>query len=337
MVGAVAGAGGSFPGGLGILPGAPGLFELDALSYGRDVGDELLFSVDEFAIGVAGAAPDVGSEGAAGTQEASADVFTYLGPVVATPPSPSLGNALWNDGDGLPSPIPPKKGYGLVDLNPPTPNLVPDGGDNLDAVDIDARKTDFPGPPIFFSMDSAFPDPLEAPFANTGTAVANGFSGADVVVSAAGGAPAIAIPAATMGLDLGGFDTDDLDALVFDDADGNWAYTAGETLLFSVRRGSAVIGVADSCFGVPIEEGDVLTVPAGPGLPPCIFIAAEALGLATGRSGTAGPNGPDDLDALDLVPRHVVPAHPTWVLAPLAALLLSAGLWLAQRREQRRA
>ncbi|MEZ5975726.1 MAG: hypothetical protein R3E96_13060 [Planctomycetota bacterium] len=32
-------------------------------------------------------------------------------------------------------------------------------------------------------------------------------------------------------------------------------------LLFSVRRGSWVIGQPDSIFGIPIEEGDILTTP----------------------------------------------------------------------------
>lgn len=174
------------------------------------------------------------------------------------------------------------------------------------------------------------------PPVNSGTAVGNGFSGADVVVSSAGGAPALSCAAATLGLDIGGADTDDLDALIFYDANGDWLCNPGvDTLFFSVRRASLVIGAVDSCFGFPIEAGDVLTFPAGPaGTPPCIFIAAEALGLATARSGTAGPNGPDELDALDIVPRHVVPAHPTWVLAPLAALLLGTGLLVLQRRRR---
>ena len=62
-VGALPGAPGVVPGGLGILPGAFGFVELDALSYGKDAGGELLFSVDEFATGVPGPLPpDVFSE-----------------------------------------------------------------------------------------------------------------------------------------------------------------------------------------------------------------------------------------------------------------------------------
>lgn len=337
MVGALAGAAGSFPGGLGIIPGGLGFVELDALSYGRDAGVELFFSVDEFATGFPGLPPDVFSEGVTGAAEASADVFIFGGPVVATPPGPSLGNRVWNDGNGLAPPVPPLKGYALVEPNPPTPGVIPDPGDNLDAIDIDSRVKDFAGF-IYFSLDGPFVDAIELAPVNTGTAMGNGFSGADVLVSPVGGAPALSCPAATLGLDLSGWNNDDLDALIFNDTDGSTTCTPGvDTLYFSVRRSSAVIGVPDSCFGVPIEEGDVLTFPAVAGLPPCLFIAAEALGLGTVRSGSAGAFGADDLDALDVAPPLAFPAYPTWVLVPLAALLLSTGGWLAQRRRQRRA
>jgi hypothetical protein len=139
---------------------------------------------------------------------------------------------------------------------------------------------------------------------------------------------------------VGGPNTDDLDALIFEDVNGDLLCTPGvDVLLFSVRRGSAVIGAIDSCFGIPIEEGDILTFPAVAGLPPCIFIAAENLGLATARSGTAVLPTGDELDALDIVPSPEpdVPAHPTWALAPLAALLLGTGGWLVHRRRLRRA
>jgi hypothetical protein len=70
-------------------------------------------------------------------------------------------------------------------------------------------------------------------------------------------------------------------------------------LLFSVRRGSAVIGTPDSLFGIPISPGDILIPPVFAGGPPAIFIAAEWLGLATTRS-MGVPFGGDDLDALDV-------------------------------------
>jgi hypothetical protein len=76
-------------------------------------------------------------------------------------------------------------------------------------------------------------------------------------------------------------------------------------LMFSVRRGSAVIGKPDSIFGLKIEPGDIL-VPPRPGGPspfPGIWIAAENLGLETERSG-AVPFG-DDVDALDRTAKPV--------------------------------
>jgi hypothetical protein len=294
----VAGAAGVIPGGLGILPGVNGFVEVDALSYGQDRGLNLQFSVDEFASGLPGPQPpDVASEGAGGAAEASADVFVYLGPVVPTAPGPIVGNNAGIDGDGLaPS---GRRGLGLIEPNPPTPGALPDPGDNLDAFDVDTSISDIAGP-IFFSLDSTFVDPTEGPPANTGTAIGNGVSGADVLWSLAGGAPVVAVPALALGLDLAGPDTDDLDALAFDDADQSLTLTAGDTLYFSVRRGSAVIGTPDSAFGIAIEEGDILMPPSVPGLPPAIFIAADALGLGTARAGTAGPFGPDDVDAIDV-------------------------------------
>lgn len=334
-VGAAPGAIGVVPGGLGILPGGFGFVEVDALSYGHDVGSVLYFSVDEFAIGMpAPAPPNVATEGSGGALEASADVFRYLGALAPTPLGPLFGNTAFTDGDGLaPSGLP---GVGLIEPNPPTPGLLLDPGDNLDAVDLDTSMPDLFGP-IFISLDSFFPDPLEALPANTGTAIGSGFSGADVLVTLAGAVPVVAIPAVALGLDLAGFDTDDLDALVFNDADGTLTLTPPDTIYFSVRRGSAVIGVPDSAFGIPIEEGDVLTVPAFAGGPPAIFIVAEAMGLATLRSGP-GPFGADDVDALDILkpePSTPVPALGAGAQAVLALLLVGtaalAGFGRARR------
>jgi hypothetical protein len=82
----------------------------------------------------------------------------------------------------------------------------------------------------------------------------------------------------------------------------DWAGGGTDMLLFSVRRGSAVVGMPDSIFGIPIEPGDILTTPLAPAMGgvspfPGILIAAENLGLATKRS-MGVPYG-DELDALD--------------------------------------
>lgn len=326
--------------------------ELDALSYGRDPIDVpfpedlyYVFSVDEFAIGQPGTA--VRTEGALGNQEAAADTFITKKPSPLPAPPPPLGgdfgtNAAFTDGNGVPPSGQP--GVGLVEPNPPTvfsggiPGQI-NPGDNLDAVDFDTTLADQFGP-VYFSLDSEFADPLETPPGalppNYATAAANGFVGGDVLVSnpLPGGAGPFGVyaPAAVLGLDLFGDDTDDLDALkLAENGDGvyqesivpfDWLTGLTDMLLYSVRRGSGLIGQADSIFGRPIEEGDVLTTPcpAGAVLPdgtvcvgggtPGIFTAAEALGLATVRSGIFASWGiindaygtdawADDLDALD--------------------------------------
>ena len=296
---------GSVPGGLGLFQGP---VELDALSYGHDYGMQLMFSVDEWAGGdfyAPPAAPNVLSEGALSlNQEAAADVYRYNGPVMRTlPTAPGAGpgNKLVIDGNGLPSPGVAFPGLGL---NEPMSFGCGVGceGDNLDALDINTLLPDLNGF-VYFSLDADFPDPVDSPPANTGTASFNGFSGADVLVNrvGSGAAPILYASANMLGLDLvNGFDSDDLDALILqDDGDGQFD-PAVDRILFSVRRGSSIIGTPDSMFGVPIEEGDVLSLPTVAGAPPSLYIAAEALGLATVRSNTNEFNYGDELDALDL-------------------------------------
>jgi len=322
--------------GLGIFPGPVGFVEVDALSYGRDrqiAPNELpryMFSVDEFAIGMPGVPPtSVTTEGALGAMEASGDAYTSLplAPGATIAPGALGPNTGYLDGNGGLTPF-AAPGLNLIEPNPPTVGL-PDPGDNLDALDVNTTATDLGGP-IYFSLDSSFGDPLEAPGlpANTGSALANGFVGGDVLVQMAPGAgvPAPYALAPMLGLDIFGTDTDDLDALViwengtgvYEPTTGPYSWIGGagvvptDMLLFSVRRGSAIIGMPDGLWGVPIEEGDIL-VPMGPGALPGIFIPAEVIGLATVRSGAGmswGVPNPaygtdiwaDDLDALDVVP-----------------------------------
>lgn len=303
-------------GAVGVAPGMFGFAELDAMSYGMEpllpAGAALawLFSVDEFAAGDPTGGPiSVTGAGAVGALEASADVFRSFAmpPAAVVLPIPPGANAGMFDGDNLPLAY-GTMGLNLFEPNPPGPGF-PDVGDNLDALDIDQP----PGTmPLYFSLDSAFVDPLEGPPANTGTAVFNGAVGGDVLVSF-GGFFGVYAPAALLGLDVvGGPDSDDLDALaLWDNGDGvyqpttgpySWGTAGTDMLLYSVRRGSAVIGTPDAIHGIPIEEGDVLVpVMIGPGVfAPGVFIPAELNGLGTLRSGTAGPFGSDDLDALDM-------------------------------------
>jgi len=355
------------PAGLGIAPTPLGFTEVDALSYGLDdpifqqqILSYYYFSVDEFAIGFPGPPPlppNVTTEGPGpaglGPSEASADVYVFpwfpfpaAAPPGPLPPGPPIGHTGVFDGNGGFTPF-PSPTLNLIEPNPPTlwTFMGPDPGDNLDALDVET-PAEFPG--VYFSLDAAFPDPLEVPVGaaappNTATALANGFVGGDVLVAPGGvGPPALYAAALAVGLDLAGPGTDDLDALILNDTmdgmvgvytptTGPYSWFGGtDMLLYSVRRGSALVGVPDGLFGAPIEEGDIL-IPLGPGAVPGIWIAAEVLGLATIRSGTAAvygipnPDYPgllawaDDLDALDHS-RFRIPEPSTIVLAMLAAM-----------------
>ncbi|MBL8862179.1 MAG: hypothetical protein JNK02_09215 [Planctomycetes bacterium] len=319
--------GGPVGAGLGIpsfaLPcaGPPGLgpcpTEIDALSYGVDFpvrpgptpAHTFEFSVDEFALGFPGTplAPNVLAEAPCG--DSAADVFADLGLPGAPMPILPGGNTGVVDGNGLAScsgALYP--GFGLVEPNFPLPFGIPDG-DDVDAYDA----ADGPMPaafPVYFSLDAAWPDPLTG-LPNTGSGPANGFApGAVLVTLAPGGPPVVYAPAGALGLDLVAFGVDDLDALAlaengipgYQPAPGPYLWGPGtpfDMLLFSVRRGSFVIGLPDSLTGIPICEGDILIPPVVGGLSPFpgIFVPAERLGLATARS--LGIPFSAELDGLD--------------------------------------
>ncbi|MEO1084488.1 MAG: hypothetical protein AAFY88_09615 [Acidobacteriota bacterium] len=293
---------------LGLTPSpATAQIEINALSQGRDSivapvsGPPLLFSVDEFAIGRPGAGrSNVFSEGAFGNQQASADVFrrVSLPALPLGPGSPGRFRGRF-DGDGIPPFAGP--GLNLIEPNPPTLAGLPDPGDN-----VDAFNCRFDGPPtVYFSLDGPAFDPLEA-VPNSNSALANGFSSADILFSTPGGAPVVFAAHFALGL----IPQDDIDALILNE-NGNgvfdpsvvlfdWMTGATDQLFFSLNRNSPTLGTPDAIFGVPIEEGDVLTVtPTGPG----ILIAAERLGLRTFRSHGPGPfSAGDNVDALSVFP-----------------------------------
>ncbi|MEM9353036.1 MAG: hypothetical protein AAGA92_08480 [Planctomycetota bacterium] len=331
--------------------------ELDALSYGLDgrfFRDEFValplfpeeserqswtFSVDEFASGIPNPSPSVFTEGATGAGEASADVFratTLPGglPFVPLPPGANTGVF---DGNGGATPF-AAPGLNLVEPNTPTLSSLPDQGDNLDAWDIDTPVFRFElATTVYYSLDSSYGDPLETFPANTGTAVANGFVGGDVLVTdtiAPVPTPMLYADSRLLGLNGGVFnpdvqaeDGDDLDALVlWENGDGVYSPTTGpyswvdgetDMLLYSVRRNSSIVitPTLDALgSGLEITEGDILIpVETAPGVfEPGIFINAEALGLSTVRSGSGTPYPfpnprfegqeiwDDDLDGLDV-------------------------------------
>lgn len=318
-------------GGLGLLlhagcvghpPGLPCGVEVDAFSYGSDADlspstpgivsmGKVWFSVDRHARGIPGPiVPSVFSERPWG--EAATDLFASLAlPIAPLPPfaAPPLNVGVL-DGNGLVSGSGANyPGLGLMEPSQPTPPPLP--GDDLDAFDLPENVPAAALP--FFSLDSGFVDPFTG-MLNTASAAAHGFVGGDVLTIGAGGFPVVYAPALLLGLNFFGPDTDDLNALaLLDNGDGifqpslqpnQWWGGATDMLLFSVRRGSAVVGMPDSIFGLPIEPGDILTVPlpsifGGLSPFPGIYIAAENLGLLTAR--THGLIWGDDLNALDTV------------------------------------
>lgn len=296
---------------IGIAPGASGQPEVDALSFGNDPliscnnNRPWLFSVDEFAVGVPTGAPDVRSEGSApaGNQEASADIYGSTALPSMCPGAAIVGNSGFADGNGLAPFVAP--GLSLIEPNPPTTGAAVDPGDNLDALACSASTGR-----IFFSLDALWADPLEgAAGVHSGTALANGVSPGAVLVATGGGGFSVYATPFQLGLVV----TDDLDALALRE-NGNGIYEPssvpfdwmnGQTdmLLFSVKRDSPLIGTLDALNGVPIEDGDILTVTAGG---PGILVFAEALGLWTARTNGGIPsllafgNFGDNLDGLSL-------------------------------------
>lgn len=291
--------------------------EVDALSFGFDapvapvqmLAGTFLFSVDACSMGGPGPlAPNVASETPVG--DSPADVFeSLILPPAPVPPFvliPGTGNSGILDGNGLPSPTTALyPGLGLIEPRMPGPGIT---GDDVDAFDVGPLPAVWT--PVYFSLDSAFPN-VCAGAPNSGSAALFGFApGAVLVTVVPGGPPVVYAPPALLGLDLVGPGTDDLDAIAIAEngvagyqpspVPFAWMGAGTDMLLFSVRRGSAVVGAPDSIFGLPIEPGDILVPPVAGGLSPFpgIFVAAEALGLATGRGG-AGMAA--ELDGLDTV------------------------------------
>ena len=316
---------GLFPGCVGVPGGTMCHVEVDALSYGMDKyftgglqsAGQIHFSVDRFAMGMFGAPlpPNVSTEGP--VMDASGDVFLNPRMIPAGPIAPGapFGNRGIFDDDGLAS----ASGYtypGLGLLPTVSAVLLPD---NLDALDTFMVPVGSTAPAVvYFSMDDQGIDPMTG-ISHSASANTHGFFGADVLSTVIGsGIPTLYAPAGVLGLNLAvTLNPDDLDALILrENGDGifqpsqvpmDWLTGSTDMLLFSVRRGSSVIGMPDSIFGLPIEEGDILTTPlplafGGVSPFPGIFYAAERLGLGTIRSGTVvGSNFSDDLNALDSV------------------------------------
>jgi hypothetical protein len=189
-------------------------------------------------------------------------------------------------------------GLGLERERLPLPisSSVPDNLDALELADIAALPA-APGG-LYFSLDQL----------GSGTAAANGVSGAAIGLAPGGAGPVgLFVGAAPLGLDLiGGPGTDDVDALIVQDNPPVGVFGAVvDCVVFSVSRGSAVIGAPAFLSAIPISATDLLVdpscalgAPAPPGTLPAIAVTGESLGLCTSRSGSCFM-GEDDLDAAD--------------------------------------
>ena len=234
--------------------------DVNALSLGRDFtlappdpanpNASLFFSVDPASVGLAGSG--VNNETLGCVPEPEADEFGTGG---------GATNYQYFDGDGIASCANPgAPSLGLVE--PPPVGGPSDDLDALDPLNLSAS-----GPPIFASLEQASPSLGFLPHLPT--------SAADIFVDFGMGIAGLYAPAGMLGLDMMGPNTDDVDALCIDDADGDAAYTPGDRVWFSLTRGSAtlpLIGLAGA------TAADVLA-PDPAGGPPVVVLPAMLLGL----------------------------------------------------------
>ncbi len=297
-------------------PGDPCGIELDALSFGQDypirgLANETFyfrFSVEERA----DAGPGLQSEPSIATEASSGDISSDVWTSRQLPPPPLQVGVFFGDhlglldGNGTPATqgfpgVYP--GLGLVEPNRVgfgLPTFPSDEGDNLDALDT-GRFIDPSVEALYFSVDGDLPS---GGALGSGTAATLNALAADVLQRFPSGQIVRYASAQSLGLSA----ADDLDALVLwengvpgfqpSSAAYDWAGLGPPTdmLLFSVREGSAIVGLQDSLQMQPIEPGDVLMPPVNGLGNPAIFVPAEALGLQTARGG----GEPAELDGLDL-------------------------------------
>lgn len=258
------------PGPAPILPGVAGsTIDVDGFTYGRrgSIGSTFFFSVDHFSIGLPGTAVDFevfGSGGGFGEQ--NVDVFrTNLVTMPGT-------NMQFHDGNGI---GPGGTAFPLGMMEPAFPTVNPLGPG------VDGYDTRFAPPPaplggsIYWTWN-----PISG-------APASG-SGADVLISptVAGysGVGAIFAPSFSLGLDLMGTGTDNINALEIFDTGVIGVYDPGDVILFSLDPFSMSLGAYGAL------PSDVLMATFGG--PTGIFLSGTSLGLGSS----------DNLTALSVVP-----------------------------------
>ena len=295
------------------VPGLPCAQELDALSFGFDAklgraasptgGHPLL-----------GGPPRRGhhrlrsSSRACGPRPSSTTTaptsWRRTGPAPPTPADPmAVGhNFISIDGNGVAASSglgAERPGSGLVEPNDPStgwPMNIHDRGDELDALDLGTPREHTQGR-FYFSVQGGgidVFDPIGTPPVPD-TAGLERVSPADVLMGRRGAPHRLYARSRMLGLDP---QRDDIDALIIGENGQpgyqmpprpfEWSSQAHDMVIFSVRRGSAIIGTPDSALGLPITEGDLLTAPGPMGGPPAIVATAESLGLRAERGGDPG-------------------------------------------------
>ncbi len=305
----------------GLCDEVPGLScgqELDALSFGFDtkLGREasateaIHFSVDRHAQGITASFLQQGVWTEALLHDHGADVMASNWSGAPDPAAPmAIGhNFISIDGDGVAAAGglgAERPGSGLAEPNNPAtgwPMSLHDRGDELDALDLGTARQDTQGR-FYFSVQGGGVDVLDP----TGTppvpdtAKVERISAADVLTGRRGAPHRLYARSGMLGLDPR---HDDIDALIIGENGQagyqmpprpfEWGDQRYDMVIFSVRRGSAIIGTPDSALGLPITEGDLLTAPGTWGGAPAIVATAESLGLRAERGGVSGES--DELD-----------------------------------------
>ena len=301
------------------VPGLSCAQELDALSFGFDAKLDheasplhaIHFSVDRHAEGITASFLQQGVWTEAVLHDHGADVMASNWPGAPDPAAPmAIGhNFISIDGNGVAASGglgAERPGSGLVEPNEPStgwPMNVHDRGDELDALDLGTPREQTQGR-FYFSVQGGGIDVLDPvgtpPVPNT--AGLEKVSASDVLMGRPGAPHRLYARGRALGLDP---QRDDIDALIIGEngqpgyqmppGPFQWAGPAYDMVIFSVRRGSSIIGIPDSALGLPITEGDLLTAPGPMGGPPAIVVTAESLGLRADRGGAPGAS--DDLDA----------------------------------------
>jgi len=307
-------------------PGALGTFGLlsadnvDALSYGRDGGKILLFSVNTAALGLNGTAvyfeanvaPPSGAPispfppsngGGDPGQEAAGDIFrsarfsnfgAYGGQTLN--PAPYGSNALEIDEVllGLQAPA----GTWALGLGIGEDDLDALEAEDASAIDSDGDGIPNPGTHAYFSLDFASVQVVNGiadPFPGVATGPdPDGVTADDILISPVPGpaGPVFRYAIFARGvLDIGLLPGDDLDALVLSDIDPVGSLNPGDEILFSLAGGSPslVAGANPLMPAGVLSPGDVYRKRFG--APPILYYArAVDLGLLDS----------DELDALDI-------------------------------------